>query len=140
MIVPRIPLFAVLLSHLGVVTASVSTQERPENTTICDYYAEKTVGANTAENERLLMHLVLANALIGPYSKYSTIKVPSFVGSLTPTTFAGDYVDLNGYFNGGFASTNSGGSQGISVDFFDDGGLDATRQNKPGFGNQSSHQ
>ena len=131
-----LPLVAALVGHLGGVAAA----ERPKNTTICDYYAEKTVGANTAGNQQLLMHLVLANALLGPYSKYSTVKVPNFPGSLVPTTFAGDYVDLNGYFNGGFASTNTGLGYGVSASFFDDGGLDATRQNKPGFGNTTSYQ
>jgi hypothetical protein len=140
MLVSFVPLFVALVANTGVVRASAPTQERPENTTICDYYAERTVGANTADNERLLMHLILANALIGPYSKYSTVNVAGFTGSLTPTTFAGDYVDLNGYFNGGFASSNTGGSQGVSINFFDDGGIEAIRQNKPGLGNQSSYQ
>jgi len=131
-----LPLVAALVGHLGGVAAA----ERPKNTTICDYYAEKTVGANTAENQRVLMHLILANALLGPYSKYSTVKVPNFPGSLVPTTFAGDYVDLRGYFNGGLASANTGLDHGVSVNFLDDGGLDAARQNKPGFGNKTSNQ
>jgi hypothetical protein len=115
-------------------------QDRPNTTTPCDYYAEKTVGANTAENQRILMSLVLHSALLGPWSKYNTVKVDKFTGALTPTVFAGEYVDLSGYFNGGFASTNSGGDKGVAVNFYDDGGLDAWKAGKPSNGNVNSAQ
>jgi hypothetical protein len=116
------------------------SQERPSNITRCDYYTEKTVGANTAANQQILMALVLHSALLGPFSTYNTVKVAGFSGCLVPTTFDGDYVDLNGYFNGGFASSNTGSDHGVPVNFLDNGGLDAARQLKPGLGNTTSHQ
>ncbi len=122
-----------------LLSLPLATAQRPNTTTPCDYYAAKSVGANTPENQRLLMALVLHSALLGPFSTYNNVKVPDFVGALQPTVFKGEYVDLNGYFNGGFASANVNG-QAAAVNFLDDGGLDATRQLKPSNGNSSSNQ
>jgi hypothetical protein len=124
---------ALLLTQSSSITA-----QRPNTTSICDYYAEHTVGSNTAENQRLLMALVLHTALLGAYSNYSTTQVSDQIGALTATTYQGGYVDLNGYFNGGFASANQGGDEGVAVNFFDDGGLDATRNNLPANGQSSA--
>ena len=113
--------------------------QRPSAIPVCDYYAKKTVGANTPENQRIVMQLVLHSALLGNFSKYNTVKVDGFVGALQTTTYKGEYVDLNGYFNGGFASANLRG-KAAAVNFFDDGGIDAARQLKPGNGNTTSAQ
>ncbi|EFX05774.1 hypothetical protein CMQ_3843 [Grosmannia clavigera kw1407] len=135
-------LFNVFLS-LAVLMAQLllaAAQDRPNTTTPCDFYTNKTVGENTADNERILMALVLHSALLGPFSKYNTISVAGFTGALTPTTYAGEDVDLNGYFDGAFASANTGGSSGAAVNFLDDGGLEAARNLKPGNGNTTSAQ
>ena len=47
------------------------------------------------------------------------IKVP---GILAPATVNGTYVNLAPYFTGMLASTNMGGSSGVSVNFLDGGG------------------
>jgi hypothetical protein len=47
------------------------------------------------------------------------IKVP---GILAAGTYNGTNVNLLPYFNGGFASTNTGGNVGRSVNFLDGGG------------------
>ncbi len=137
MISPLAPLVAVLAVQFA---AAAQAPPRPNGTSICDYYAEKSIGANTVENQHTLMALVLGNALLGPYSNYSTVKVANFTGALVPTTYAGEYVDLNGYFDGGFASANTGLDHGVAVNYFDDGGLNVTRQTKPGLGNTTSAQ
>jgi hypothetical protein len=113
---------------------------RPENVTICDFYTKLTIGEITPENQQLLMALVLHSALLGPYSKYNTVPVDDFTGALQPREFRGVYVDLNGYFNGAFASANTGKNIGEAVNFFDDGGLPLARQSKPGAGNTNSMQ
>lgn len=115
--------------------------DRPNTTTPCDFYANQTVGDNTVESELILMALVLHSALLGPFSKYNTVPVSGFTGALvSTTTFLGEAVVLNGYFNGAFASANTGGSSGVAVNFFDDGGLEAARNLKPGNGNTTSAQ
>ena len=129
-----------LAALLLLFSASGLAEERPSDTSICDYYAKKTVGGNTAADQMTLMQLVLHSALLGPFSKYNTVKSPDFTGALQPATFLGEYADLRPYFNGGFASTNTGKSRGEAVNFFDDGGVDALRLLKPSNGNTSSHQ
>ncbi|KAJ9136887.1 hypothetical protein NKR23_g9480 [Pleurostoma richardsiae] len=125
-----------VLWHLAPARA----QDRPNTTTPCDFYAEKIGGNNTAANQKLAMALVLHSALLGPYSKYNSVPVPDFTGALVPTTFKGEYVDLRGYFNGGFASTNTGGDHGESVSFWDDGGIAVALQTEPGNGNPNANQ
>lgn len=127
---------AALLAQLLVAAA----QNRPTNTTPCDFYTTKTVGDNTADNERILMALVLHSALLGPFSKYNTVPVPDFTGALVSTTFQGEAVDLNSYFNGAVSSANRGGSTGVAINFFGDGGLAAARNLQPSSGNTTSAQ
>lgn len=131
-----LPLAALFLSQLLPAMA----QERPNTTTICDYYAEKTVGANTADNQRILMALVLHSALLGPFSNYSTVPVDGFTGALTATTFQDQAVDLIVYFNGATKSANTGKKTGEAINFFDAGGLGATRDLKPSNGDTNSAQ
>ncbi|KAI1372259.1 hypothetical protein F4677DRAFT_449573 [Hypoxylon crocopeplum] len=118
----------------------VMAQDRPENATVCDFYTEKAVGENTAENQMTLMALVLHSALLGPFSKYNTVSVPNFVGALVSTIYQGEAVDLNGYFNGAFASANTGKDHGEAVNFFGSGGLAAARDLKPSNGDTKSAQ
>ena len=113
---------------------------RPENTTMCDFYTHKTIGELTPANQQLLMTLVLHSALLGPYSEYNSVPVDDFTGALHPRQFQGSYVDLEVYFNGALASTNTGEDSGKAVNFLDDGGLTLARQSKPGKGNTQSNQ
>lgn len=131
-------LFASLLTLFHPLP--VSADGTPNGTTPCDYYTQKVIGDNTAANQRLLTALVLHSALFGAYSKYNTVPVPGLVGALTPSTYQDVYVDLNVYFNGALASTNTGKDVGEAVNFFDDGGKEAALQSKPGNGNTTSHQ
>ncbi|KAI3335295.1 hypothetical protein F4824DRAFT_501260 [Ustulina deusta] len=118
----------------------VAAADRPADVTPCDFYTQKTIGEPTAANQQLLMTLVLHSALLGPYSQYNTVPVDDFTGALHPREYRGSYVDLNGYFNGGLASANTGKSTGEAVNFLDDGGLPLARESKPGNGNTTSHQ
>ncbi|KAK9446504.1 uncharacterized protein V1518DRAFT_423680 [Limtongia smithiae] len=129
--------FAALLVIFPAVTLA---EERPTNVTVCDYYAEKIGGSNTVETEKLVMALVLHSSLLGPYSKYNSVPIADFTGALVPTVFNGEYVDLRDYFNGGYASTNTGGSSGVAVNFWDDGGIEAAMQTLPGNGNATANQ
>lgn len=61
-------------------------------------------------------------------------KVP---GILAAGEYNGTAVDLLPYFNGGLASTNTGGSMGMSQNFLDDGGAVPLMMNKPANGTDS---
>lgn len=130
-----LPLAALLLQLPSSTAAS-----RPNTTTPCDYYAEQTVGNATAESQRILMALVLHSALLGPFSKYNTVPVDDFTGALVSTTFDGEAVDLNGYFNGAWKSTNTGKDTGESVNFLGAGGLEAAKKLEPSNGDTTSAQ
>jgi hypothetical protein len=52
--------------------------------------------------------------------------------------FNGTAVNLLPYFNGGFASTNSGGHTGVSQNFLDDGGAAPLMMNMPAHGTSSN--
>jgi hypothetical protein len=137
----QLDLFTLLSAALLLCESlQVLATNRPENVTVCDFYTEKTIGKITPANQQLLMTLVLHSALLGPYSKYNTVPVHDFTGALKPRQFQGMDVDLNPYFNGAFASTNTGKGHGVAVNFLDDGGLEAARQSKPGNGNTTSMQ
>ncbi len=129
----------VRLAALLLCAASPSAGQRPNTTSPCDYYAQKTVGGNTAENQTTLIALVLHSALLGPFSKYNTVKVPNFVGALTPTTWEGEPTNIVPYFNGGLASANRNG-KAVAINFLDDGGVEALKALKPSNGNTSSAQ
>jgi hypothetical protein len=94
--------------------------QRPANITICDYYTTALLKNNTATNQKTLLTLVVNTAVIGNYTTPNVgIKVP---GILAPATVNGTYVNLAPYFTGALASTNTGGSSGVSVNFLDGGG------------------
>lgn len=52
-------------------------------------------------------------------------------GILRAGSFNGTRVNLAPYFNGGLASSNTGGDVGIPVNFFDGGGTAPLRLNRP---------
>ncbi|CAK3933114.1 Hypothetical predicted protein [Lecanosticta acicola] len=91
-----------------------------QNMSICDKYTTALLKENTAMNQQTLLTLVVNTAVIGNYTKPNVgIAVP---GLLAPGTGKYAGVNLLPYFNGMLASTNSGGSMGISVNFLDGGG------------------
>ncbi|KAE8444099.1 hypothetical protein EG329_000881 [Mollisiaceae sp. DMI_Dod_QoI] len=95
--------------------------QRPTNTSICDYYTTALLKNNTAENQMTLLTLVVNTAVIGNYTQPNVgVSVP---GILAPGEVNGIAVNLLPYFDGGFASTNTGGSAGRSVNFLDGGGV-----------------
>lgn len=113
-------LFVALTGALFLSTSPVSAQ-RPSSTSICDYYAETILGANTEANQRLLMVLLLHTTILGNYTTPNTgIAVH---GIATPGTFHGQDVNLIKYFTGEIASTNDGTTpHGVPILLLDGGG------------------
>lgn len=120
-----------------VVAAAISgaSAQRPSNTSICDYYTTALLMNNTAENQLKLLTLVVNTAVIGNYTTPNHNAVP---GILTPGTVNGTEVSLAQYFNGSLASSNRGGSSGVSVNYLDDGGAAPLKKNKPAEGTSSN--
>ncbi|KAI0859116.1 hypothetical protein F4860DRAFT_277530 [Xylaria cubensis] len=113
---------------LAVVANTVQAQ-RPENTSICDYYTTALLKDNTADNQATLLTLVVNTVVIGNYTQPNVgVTVP---GILAPGKYNGTDVNLLPYFTGELASSNRGGDQGVSVNFLDDGGAEPLKKNKP---------
>ncbi|KAI1747907.1 hypothetical protein F4782DRAFT_394537 [Xylaria castorea] len=113
---------------LAVVASTVQAQ-RPDSTSICDYYTTLLLKDNTADNQATLLTLVVNTVVIGNYTLPNVgIQVP---GILAPGKYNGTDVNLLPYFTGDLASSNRGGAHGVSVNFLDDGGAEPLKNNKP---------
>ncbi|KAK2001482.1 hypothetical protein LX36DRAFT_678958 [Colletotrichum falcatum] len=118
-----------------MAAAGVAVAQRPTDTPICDYYTTALLKNNTAENQYTLLTLLVNTAVIGNYTMPNVgVKVP---GILAPGTYNGAEVNLLPYFNGELASSNRGGSSGVSVNFLDGGGAAPLMKNMPANNDQS---
>src|ERR1700737_1114655 len=124
------------LVALGVLAAQFVHAQRPENTSVCDYYTTALLKNNTAENQLTLLTLVVNTAVIGNYTQPNVgVVVPGILASGQMQD--GVSVVLLGYFNGSMMVTNRNGMAG-SVNFLDDGGAAPLKMNKPANGNSSA--
>ena len=124
------------LLALAAIGSSALAQQRPMNTSICDYYTTALLKDNNATNQYTLLTLLVNTAVIGNYTKPNVgIAVP---GILAPGMYNGTSVSLAGYFNGGLASSNTGGSMGVSKNFLDDGGAVPLMMDMPANGTSSN--
>ncbi|MCJ1353090.1 MAG: hypothetical protein MMC33_003075 [Icmadophila ericetorum] len=126
-----------LYTTLALLAAAGSAlAQRPSNVSICDYYTTALLKNNTAKNQYTLLTLVVNTAVIG---NYTTPNVGIAVnGILNPGMYNGTQVNLLPYFDGGLASTNSGGSAGVAQNFLDDGGAAPLKANLPANGTSSA--
>ncbi|KUJ11515.1 uncharacterized protein LY89DRAFT_654157 [Mollisia scopiformis] len=122
------------LAFAAAVGSAVA--QRPANMSICDYYTTALLTNNTAANQATLLTLVVNTAVIGNYTQPNVgVSVP---GILAPGEVNGIAVNLLPYFDGGFASTNTGGSAGMAVNFLDGGGAAPLMKNMPANDNTSA--
>lgn len=123
-----------IVSLLGA--AGLALAQRPSSTPICDYYTTALLTNNTAANQYTLLTLLVNTAVIGNYTKPNVgVKVP---GILAPGQYNGTDVNLLPYFDGMLASSNRGGSEGVAVNFLDDGGATPLMMNMPSNGTSSN--
>lgn len=116
-------------SILALTAASAVLAQRPNGTSICDYYTTALLKNNTAENQYTVLTLVVNTAVIGNYTTPNVgIAVP---GILAAGMYNGTEVNLLPYFNGELASSNRGGSAGVSINFLDGGGATPIMNNMP---------
>lgn len=125
------------LATVAALLGAAGAQMRPNETSICDFYTTAALKNNTAENQLTLLTLLVNTVVIGNYSNAS---LPGKVvpGILAPGEVNGVKVNLLPYFNGGLASSNRGGKDGVAVNFLDDGGAVPLMANKPANGTSSN--
>ncbi|WYZ36077.1 hypothetical protein EsH8_X_000724 [Colletotrichum jinshuiense] len=120
---------------IALAMAGGALAQRPTSTPICDYYTTALLKTNSAENQYTLLTLLVNTVVIGNYTQPNVgVKVP---GILATGTYNGAEVNLLPYFNGKLASSNRGGSSGVSVNFLDGGGADPLMKNMPANDNKS---
>ena len=111
-------------------------QQRPENTSICDFYTTALLKENNATNQMTLLTLLVNTAVIGNYTTPNVgVVVP---GILAMGDYNGTKVNLLPYFDGGLMSTNAGGTSGVAMNFLDDGGAKPLMADKPANGTSSN--
>jgi hypothetical protein len=123
-----------LVAIFGVAMAHGHT-----STSICDRYAVKILGSNTAQSQSQLLTILFNTIVIGNYTTHNTgIAV---AGIAAPATYNGTKVNLLPYFTGGFNSTNDGVTpHGVPKLFLDDGGAVPLAKSLPSNGNKASAQ
>ncbi|KAH7370689.1 hypothetical protein BKA65DRAFT_471880 [Rhexocercosporidium sp. MPI-PUGE-AT-0058] len=120
----------------SIAVAAVVGTVAAQDMSFCDKYTTALFMNNTADNQLKLLTAVVNTAVIGNYSATTTgTAVP---GILAPGTINGTAVNLLPYFNGGLASSNRGGSSGVSVNFLDDGGAAPLAMGMPANGTNSN--
>jgi len=129
-----------VLATLAVAGSALA--QRPSNTSICDYYTTALLKNNTADNQKLVLTLIVNTAVIGNYTKPSipgiTFPDVKVNGILNKGMVNGTEVNLLPYFNGGLASSNRGGMSGVAINFLDDGGAAPLMMNMPSNGTTSN--
>ncbi|KAK1089022.1 hypothetical protein LTR33_000269 [Friedmanniomyces endolithicus] len=124
MIAPTILAFA--------LAATQAAAQRPSTESICDYYTTALLKDNNATNQETIVTLVVNTAVIGNFTPNKfNISVPGILAA--NQTYNG-----TAYFDGTLASTNRGGSAGVSVNFLDDGGAEPLTKGKPANGAASN--
>ena len=100
-----------------LAAANLALAERPSETPMCDHYAATMWGENTPANQYTLLNLIVNRFAFGNYQfpPDTSNAGTNITGFLTPGYFQGKPVNLLPYFNGGLASTNQGGANGVSV-------------------------
>ncbi|KAK9437476.1 hypothetical protein VB005_08466 [Metarhizium brunneum] len=130
---------SVIMQLKNVMLAAAVTfvdAQRPKDQSICDYYTTALLKTNNATNQATLLTLLVNTVVIGNYTMPNHNAVP---GILAPGEIDGKKVNLAPYFNGGLASTNTGGKMGESVNFLDGGGAAPLKENKPANDKTSHH-
>jgi hypothetical protein len=131
------PILSLATAILTLTT--LTTAQRPSNTSICDYYASTLLGENNITTQAIVLTLIVNTALIGNYTEPNlNITVPGILG---PAEYEGQKVNLLPYFDGSLNSSNPTGGvtkHGLSVNWLDGGGDEAWSMNQ--LGEEGSHQ
>jgi len=130
------PLFKSLLAVLAI--SSQALAQRPSNTSICDYYSQKILGAVTPASQKLLLTLIINTVVLGNYTT-PNVGIPVH-GFASPGVQDGVAVNLLPFFTGAMLTTNPGGdgNVGVSKLFLDDGGPTPLQMNMSSNGTASS--
>ncbi|KAF2763158.1 hypothetical protein EJ05DRAFT_534560 [Pseudovirgaria hyperparasitica] len=107
-------------STLAMAAAAASGVVAQEDTSLCGKYTTALLMNNTAENQYMLLQL-LVNRVVTGATQEQVSNGSAVPGILAPGNVNGTDVNLLPYFDGSLASTNRNG-EAVSVNFLADGG------------------
>jgi hypothetical protein len=99
----------------------LSAAQRPENASLCDYYASQKYGDAGNSSQAKLVRSIVSLAFGGPPPGLQNVS-EDLTGILNPGTFENTPVDLRQWFNGEKATTNLNNAP-IGIDWLDGGGV-----------------
>src|SRR5437870_2818093 len=92
--------------------------QRPDNASLCDYYAERRYGDSSNSSQAKLIKSIISLAFGGP-GKLDNVS-EDLTGILNPGTFENGPIDLQPWFNGSKDSTNLNNAP-VGIDWLDGG-------------------
>jgi hypothetical protein len=93
--------------------------QRPDNASLCDYYAENLYGDKSNASQAKLIKSIVSLAFGGP-GKLDNVS-EELTGVLNPGNFDNGPIDLQSWFNGSKATTNLNNAP-VGIDWLDGGG------------------
>lgn len=107
-------LFILLFAFL----CGLSRAQRPDDATLCDYYAENLYGDKSNASQAKLVRSIVSLAFGGPEGLQNVSE--ELTGILHPGNFEGISVDLQPWFNGSIDSTNLNNAP-VGINWLDQG-------------------
>lgn len=99
----------------------LSQAQRPDNASLCDYYAGSLYGDSGNASQAKLIKSIVSLAFGGP-SGLQNVTDSALTGILNPGTFDNNPIDLLPWFNGSKDSTNLNNAP-IATNWLDGGGI-----------------
>lgn len=103
---------------LFAVFLALASAQRPENASICDYYAGARYGTSTNDTQAKLIKNIVSLAFGGPYSLPNVSS--DLTGILNPGSFDNQGINLRSWLDGEKDSTNLNGAA-VGIDWLDGG-------------------
>lgn len=104
---------------LFVLLIGLSFAQRPDSSSLCDYYAGNLYGEKTDVTQARLIQNIVSLAFAGPSNAQNAGS--ELTGILNPGNFEGQYIDLQSWFNGSKDSTNLNNAP-VGINWLDGGG------------------
>ena len=106
---------------LFVLFAPLGVAQRPNDASVCDYYAQARYGSNSSTTQFQLIEGIIALAFGG--NNATSNASSSLTGIFNPGVFQHTKVDLQPYFDGSIDSTNLN-NQPVGINWLDGGGAE----------------
>jgi hypothetical protein len=108
-----------MLLQLSALFIWTAWAQRPDNTPLCDYYAQTLYDTNTNVTQFRLIEDIVTMAFAGPFDITTNVS-SDLTGIWNPGNFQGLDVDLRPWFDGTIDSTNLNNAP-VGINWLDGG-------------------